>query len=785
MLTRFIIRALCIAALIFGGLVPAFGYDETQLAIAEKEVSAFRSDIERIQGVVIQPGVTDEQLVEQKRLLETIRVDGLGFATKLNDPLNEITQQLAQLGPPPAEGATETAAISAERANLTALAAKIAAAQKQMELVALEAEQLASKVSTLQRTAFFQRIFNAGKSVLNPQFWVDTFAGVDLLTKRVASLIAGWWQVQASNTNYFGLLLLPSVVAAIWMLNRFLGITFLGWLPSKKPDLTEVRPQNRLWRVVWGSIGVFVIGVCLAILAGASLQLANMWSPRIEPIFSVIGETLIPTAFQTALAWFVCAPRRPNWRLINIDEKTASRLPILVFAATFIHTGAKSLGALSDKLYLPVGLSIGQSAIAAAIMILLIAAALRMLKQQSVAAHDTGNRPVYLAWFVSLIPFIWILLAVATLSILLGYIALGYFIVGQILDTTLLAAFLFLIHHWVDALSDTIHEPFSKVGNALRRFAGFGEKGLKRFGLLFRTLTDVVLVLVGIPSLLALWTVTWVDFQSLINTAVLGIKIGSFSISPFTILTIIGLFIAGIVLTRFITRWLDTRVLSQTTMNRGVQDSVRTGANYVGYILTAAFALSAAGIDFSNMAIIAGALGVGIGFGLQSIVNNFVSGLILLAERPVRVGDWVVTAAGEGIIKKINVRSTEIETFDSCTIIVPNSNLITEPVRNWMHRDTSGRFLVSVNVAYGTDVDLVTEVLQDILKRHPKVLRYPAPLVQLAKFGTIAMEFEVRALVSDIFEGAEVASQLRLAIVKEFAAKSIVIPAATEFAKLK
>ena len=110
-------------------------------------------------------------------------------------------------------------------------------------------------------------------------------------------------------------------------------------------------------------------------------------------------------------------------------------------------------------------------------------------------------------------------------------------------------------------------------------------------------------------------------------------------------------------------------------------------------------ALTSAGVGFSNIAFIAGALGVGIGFGLQSIVNNFVSGLILLAERPVKVGDWIVVGAGEGFVKQINVRSTEIETFDNCTIIVPNSSLVAEPVKNWTHHDTVGKMTVPVSVA--------------------------------------------------------------------------------------
>ena len=206
-----------------------------------------------------------------------------------------------------------------------------------------------------------------------------------------------------------------------------------------------------------------------------------------------------------------------------------------------------------------------------------------------------------------------------------------------------------------------------------------------------------------------------------------------------------------------------------------MQESILKGSTYAGYVLALGFALTAAGLDFSNLAIIAGALGVGIGFGLQSIVNNFVSGLIILAERPIRVGDWVSLPTGEGVVRRINVRSTEIETFDSCSIILPNSLLVTEPVRNWTHNDNMGRFLVTVTVDYGSDAELVKKVLQGAAREHDKVLTHPEPVAILARFGPSGLDFELRAYVADIFEAAGVASDLRFALLGLFAEKGISI----------
>jgi potassium-dependent mechanosensitive channel len=140
--------------------------------------------------------------------------------------------------------------------------------------------------------------------------------------------------------------------------------------------------------------------------------------------------------------------------------------------------------------------------------------------------------------------------------------------------------------------------------------------------------------------------------------------------------------------------------------------------------------------------------------------------LILLAERPVRVGDWVVTNAGEGIVKKINVRSTEIETFDNCTIIVPNSNLISEAVRNWTHRDSVGRFGMNLTFIHSSDAEALSKQLMTILQSHPKVMRHPQPLVQLAKISTLGLEFDLRGHIQDVFEAAQVTSDLRLEIAK-------------------
>jgi len=200
-----------------------------------------------------------------------------------------------------------------------------------------------------------------------------------------------------------------------------------------------------------------------------------------------------------------------------------------------------------------------------------------------------------------------------------------------------------------------------------------------------------------------------------------------------------------------------------------------------GMIIAAALiALSVAGVTFQNVAIIAGALSVGIGFGLQNIVNNFVSGLILLFERPISTGDWIVVGNVEGYVRRISIRSTQIQTFDHADVIVPNSELISGSVTNWMLHDSYGRVRVPIGVAYGSDTEAVKSTLLRIAHEHPQIVQnvrgVPDPYVLFLSFGDSALSFELRAFVRDVDQRLIVLSDLNFAIDAAFREAGIELP---------
>jgi small-conductance mechanosensitive channel len=280
----------------------------------------------------------------------------------------------------------------------------------------------------------------------------------------------------------------------------------------------------------------------------------------------------------------------------------------------------------------------------------------------------------------------------------------------------------------------------------------------------------------GVPLILLLWGFHIQDLELFAYRLFTEVKLGGISISLVGIFTGILLFAGGYLLTRWTQKWLDGNVMARSHVDLGVRNSVKTGIGYLGVGIAAIIGVSAAGIDLSSFALVASALSVGIGFGLQNIVSNFVSGLILLVERPFKVGDHVVSGAAEGIVKRISVRATEIETFRKQSIIVPNSELINASVGNWTHRNKMGRSEIPVSVSYNSDPQKVIDILLELVNAVPLVLRNPEPHVEFLRFGTYSLDFELRFMLADMGDGLTVRNDLRIAILKRFKEEGIQIP---------
>ncbi|MBL9186079.1 MAG: mechanosensitive ion channel family protein [Opitutaceae bacterium] len=250
--------------------------------------------------------------------------------------------------------------------------------------------------------------------------------------------------------------------------------------------------------------------------------------------------------------------------------------------------------------------------------------------------------------------------------------------------------------------------------------------------------------------------------------------------SPFTVLALakillwfVAIVFANVVFRRLIVR----RALTFTHLDPSVQFAITKILGYVFLTLGFYIALVVNGVDLTSLAVVAGALGVGIGFGLQNIVSNFVSGLILLAERPIVLGDRIEVNGVAGQVTKISLRSTTVVTNDNISIIVPNSDLITHPITNWSHGDPKVRFRVPIGVAYGSDVEKVRRILLEVAAGHPAVLKTPAPNVYFENFGDSSLNFELGVWSQEMARTPRrFRSEINFAIEKAFRENDIEIP---------
>jgi small-conductance mechanosensitive channel len=284
----------------------------------------------------------------------------------------------------------------------------------------------------------------------------------------------------------------------------------------------------------------------------------------------------------------------------------------------------------------------------------------------------------------------------------------------------------------------------------------------------------VILIVAAVMLALAPWGVDSADLRGSVRAAFFGFKVGEVTISLSTLALALLIFALGFAATRVVQNWLDATFLPATELDAGIRNSIRTAFGYLGFFVAAALAFSYLGLSLDKIAIVAGALSVGIGFGLQSIVNNFVSGLILLWERPIRVGDLVVIGDGEGYVRRISVRATEIETFDRSSVIIPNSNLISGVVKNRVRGDRTGRVIISIGIGREKDPARAAELLVAEASRHGDVLHEPPPRVLFKTIGGSSLDLDLVCYVDDVTKQARVQSDLNFAMFGKLVAEGII-----------
>jgi small-conductance mechanosensitive channel len=363
-----------------------------------------------------------------------------------------------------------------------------------------------------------------------------------------------------------------------------------------------------------------------------------------------------------------------------------------------------------------------------------------------------------------------LVVSVAALATAAGFVRLGVLIGSGALNSAYLAVFLVAVVRVSDALLTLVLR--SRIAQTLRAIRDRSDTILRR--------STAVLRIVAVAA----WALATLDQFALLDPVQSGLRVallakleaGAISLSLADVLAFMATLAAAFLLARLITTLLDEDVYSRTRVSRGAAYAISTVVRYAILLLGFFVAVGAMGLGMDRITVLLGAFGVGLGFGLQNIVNNFVSGLILIFERPVQVGDAVEVGSVKGKVKRIGIRSSTVRTFDGADVTLPNGNLLSEALTNWTQSDRVRRLEIAVGVAYGTDPDAVIEVLREAESRQEGLVEDPAPQVLFRGFGESSLDFVLRAWVEDNDQWAAIQSDLALAVNRGMKERDIEIP---------
>ena len=687
------------------------------------------------------------------------RAQFLAADTRNAERIQTIQSQIVALGPEPVAPAVEPAAIATRRAELAARLAEAQAPRLRASEAFNRANGLIAEIDAILAERQAQELLQLDPTPLNPVNWATALnAVVDLANGQLAQTGARLQdaETRAAMIDNAPALLGMVVFGLVLVLRARVWIARLG---ERFLDTDGRRGRTALGFVV--SLGQLLMPLAGFTLIIAALDLSGLLTPTGE---TVAGALLGLILAVYAALWlggrlFPRVEERTGALGIGPALRAALRRTVLSIGL-FVGLGnmAEVVAALDLVAPAARGVLVVPFHVGLGLMYLRLAGLLKRVREE--LAQDDARSGFALSVMAIAGNALFLIGVIGPLLGLVGYMnaaeavmiptALSLFVLGVLL-----------------ALQSVTRDLYAVI---------FRTTPARATEALLPVLVNFGLFVLAAPILAIAWGVRAERLQDVYARMLEGVALGDTRITPGVVLAVVLVFAGGLLLTRVLQGALRTSVLPRTRMDVGARNAVTAGVGYLGIALAALVAVTSAGIDLTALGFVLGALSVGIGFGLQNVVSNFVSGIILLIERPISEGDWIEVNGNMGIVRDISVRSTRIETFDKTDVIVPNADFISGTVTNWTRGNTIGRALVSVGVAYGSDTRRVQAILQEIAEGHPDVARFPEPGVDFMGFGPDSLDFRMRCILRDVNKMVAVKTELHHQIAERFAAEGIEIP---------
>lgn len=647
----------------------------------------------------------------------------------------------------------------------------------------VQADQLWDALTDARRNLFSARVFEHQESFIAPAFWsrVANLAWPDLEGR--ASIM---WAKISSGMNAKGSWGALAGLAAFVPLMAGLVVWLHVRLRRRRLEIAAGEAggkgeRSRRSAIASRAVIVFAMRVlpfaAFALLVWVVVGRFDVAPDDLDVLIYGLATMGVVYGVASGAVFAAFAPTAPHYRLVRANDETAARISSVINATLLVYlVGTSCLGfvqALAGSLTMTVAIT---GLTATGVVLVGILAYLRPARRLA------GDEPAGIidAPINLLRPLLWILAVVVFGALLLGFIAFAGFIVGRALASITILCLAAIVYITVDAIFYDALAPGRASNQRLAAMFGVRQETVDLVGTIIAGILRLLTILVTALVLLSPWGIEFGNVNPF-EDVFFGVRFGD--VRGWIGAAGIGLilFTVGLVVTHMFVGWVDGQLLPRTALNQGVRHSIRTITGYLGFLIAFAIALNQAGVQLQNIALVASALSVGIGFGLQQVVSNFVAGLIVLAERPIRVGDVIVVKGEEGKVKRINVRSTELQLAENSTVIVPNSDIVSSMVKNRSLNDLSHRVSLRLTVVLDTDLAKAMDILMTAAKEHAHVAAVPAPTVVVSKVSEIGIELVCNVICDTIGVMEATRSDLYVAVLGRFRAAGVHLAAANEF----
>lgn len=719
---------------------------------AELDYALWERMAERAEAEIENRYTSSDRLEEIRAQLAKWRAALLNAQSANSARIATVRQQIDALGPAPADGATEADEISVRRQELASQLVKLQAPGIAAEEAYRRADGLIDEIDRTLRERQADQLLQLWPSPLNPGNWPEAAIGfADTVQRLWDETIDAWGDPKARGELFDNLpLIVILVIVALALL-----VYVRRWIEQFAERLQEgatVRGRH-FWALLASMGGIILptVGMVLLAFALAASGMLGEVGSQVVGVLPVAGFVVFAAAWLGARAFpriqgdGAVLPLPPERRA---EGRFLSVMMGLVITADMLRGAAMDAQAYSDAttsvMSFPILLTGG-------LVLLRLGRTLRKTREADERSSGYSLRLIQLmARGLTVIGILGPVLAG------FGYVQAAEAVIYPAMMSFALVAFLFILQRLIGDGWALITRSEETARDAL-----------------VPVLAGFFLAIASLPVLALIWGARFSDLTEIWTRFTEGFQIGGTKISPSNFMIFAAVFVIGYMLTRLFQGALRTTILPKTKMEPGGQTALVAGVGYVGIFLAALIAINAAGLDLSGLAIVAGALSVGIGFGLQNIVSNFISGIILLIERPVSEGDWIEVGTVQGKVRAISVRSTRIETFDRNDVIVPNADLITGRVTNWTRFNLSGRIIVPVAVALGSDTRKVEKLLREIAEEQPLAILNPPPVIAFVGYTATQLNFEIRVILRDVNFGVQVRSDMNHRILQRLAEEDI------------